>query len=143
MREQVTAAGTLKRSAATMALLMAVVALLALAFAGPLSAKPGSPPKAKKFTCVATVTSVDVDGSTITATVVRGTRAIRASIGSDVDFVVRRSTRIIRTGPTAITLADVAVGDTVRIRSRVTKTGVFRAALVVDRGPTPIQPTSP
>jgi len=145
MRERVTAARRFRRPAMTITLLMAVVALVTLAVAGPLAAKRGVTPKAKGFTCLATVKSVDVDGRTITATVIRGNRAIRASVGSDVVFAVRTSARIIKTGPTgptAITLADLTFGDRVFIRGKVSATGVFKAALVVDRTP-PVKSARP
>lgn len=137
MRQRIIGTGKLRRPIATMALFVAVAAVLALAVAGPLAARPGTMPRAKAFTCVAKVTSVDIAGRTITATVIRSNRAMRASVGHDVVFKVRRFARIIETGPTAITLADLGVGDKLLIRGRVSATGAFRAALVVCRGTTP------
>lgn len=143
MRGRVTTARMLRRPAVTIGLLVAVVELLALAVAGPLAAGPGATPKAKAFTCVAKVVSVDVDGRTITAKVIKSNRATRAFVGSEVVFVVRPSAKIIKTGPTAITLADLAVDDRLLIRGRISPSGAFKAALVIDRGAKPIKPTTP
>lgn len=133
----------LRRPVATIALLVAMAALVTLAVAGPLAAKPGAKVKTRGFTCVATVASVDVDGRTITAKLIKSNRAMKASIGSVIDFEVLASAKIIKTGPTRIALADVVAGDRVLIRGRISATGAFKAVLVIDRGTRPVSPVTP
>lgn len=146
MRERVRAAGRVRRPAARIALLATAVALLALTVAGPAVAQSAASPKAKArpFLCLATVTSVDVTAETLTAKVVKGNRAMKPSIGQDVTFAVGDSAVIVRIskeGATTITLGDLVAGDRVLITGRVDRTNpdapVFKAWLILDRGPVP------
>lgn len=146
MRKRFKAAGKVRRPAARIALLAAAVALLALAVAGPVVAKPAAPPKAKArpFMCQAIVTSVDTTGTALTATVVKGNRVMKHSIGQDVAFAVGEATVIVRIskeGATVIGLGDLVVGDRVLINGRIERAGsappVYKARLIRDRGPAP------
>ena len=148
MNTRVRAAGRVRRPAARIALLAAAVALLALMVAGPVVARAAAPPKAKArpFTARATVTSVDVSARTLTAKVIRGDRPMKTSIGKDVTFAVGDAAVIVRIGEegaTTIGLGDLVAGDRVLVKGRVDRTDpaapVFRARLIIDRGPAPLE----
>jgi len=148
LRRRVRAAGGIRRPAARIALLTAAMALLALVVAAPVVAQAAAPPKAKArhFMARATVTSVNVAAKTLTATVVKGNRTMKPSIGKDVAFAVGDATVIVRIGEdgaTTIALGALVAGDRVLITGRVDRTNpdapLFNAWLIIDRGPAPLK----
>jgi hypothetical protein len=145
-REPTRAARVARRHIARVALVAAAVSLLALMVAGPAVARPAAPTKAKAqpFMAKATVTTVDIAGGALTAKVVKANRAMKASIGKDVAFAVGASAVIVKIskkGATIIGIGDLIAGDRVLISGRIVGTDptklVFRARLIVDRGPAP------
>jgi hypothetical protein len=145
MRTRVRAAGKIRRPAARIALLAAAVALLCLMVAGPVVAQAAAPKvKARPFSAKATVTSVDVTAKTLTANVVKGNRAMKASIGKDLVFTLSDAAVLVKVskdGATTIALGDLVAGDRVLIHGRVDLTDpaapVFKVWLIIDRGPAP------
>ena len=149
LREPVRAPGRVRRPpAARIALLAAAVALLAFTVAGPAMARAAAPPtaKARPFMAQATVTAVDVSAKTLTAKVLKGNRQMKTSIGKDVTFAVGDSAVIVKIGEqgaTTISLGALVAGDRVLVAGRVDRTNpampVFKAWLVIDRGPAPLK----
>ena len=144
LRRRIRAADRVRRPAARAALLTAAVALLALMVAAPVLAKAAAPPKAKArhFTAQATVTAVNVAAKTLTATVVKGNRPMKPSIGKDVTFAVGDATVLVKVGKdgaTTIALGGLVAGDRVLVTGRVDRTNpdapLFNAWLIIDRGP--------
>ena len=147
-RRRVRAAGRVRRPAARSALLAAAVALLALTVAAPVMAQAAAPTKAKArhFMAQATVTSVDVAAMTLTANVVKGNRPLKPSIGKDATFTVGDCAVIVKIGEDDVTeldLGDLVAGDRVLVTGRVDRTNpdapVFKAWLIIDRGPKPLK----
>ena len=143
MRERSRTASSVRRPVARLALMGAAVALLALMVAGPVMAKPAAP-KAKVRPFVALTTVVGTTADTVTATVVKGNRAMKASIGKDVVFTLADNAVIVKVtkdGATRIGLGDLAAGDRVAIHGRVllkeSTAPVFKAWLLIDRGVKP------
>jgi hypothetical protein len=145
MRKRVTAAEKIRRPVAKLALVAAAVALLCLMVAGPVVAQSAAPKvKARPFMAQTIVTSVDATAKTITATVVKGNRAMKASLGTDVVFTLSDAAVLVKVskdGATTIGLGDLVAGDRVMIHGRIDLTNlaapVFKAWLIIDRGPKP------
>jgi hypothetical protein len=100
--------------------------------------------KARPFMAQTTVKSFDVVANTVTATVVKGSRAMKPSVGTDVVFTLGDGAVIVKVtedGATTIGLGDLVAGDRLMIHGRVVLTDpaapVFKAWLLIDRGPKP------
>ena len=137
----------IRRPLATVLVLAAAAALLALSVAGPATARdPGAKAKARPFACFAVVSAVNAQGGTFTATVSKGNRAVKDYVGKDVAFTVAANAVIVKLGggdPATVALSAIAVGDRVHLLGRVdlSRPGApgFTAHLVVDRGPKPLK----
>jgi len=137
----------IRRPLATVLVLAAAAALLALSVAGPATARdPGAKAKARPFACFAVVTAVNAQGGTVTATVKKGNRAVKNCVGKDVTFAVAANAVIVKLGdgdPATVSLSAVAVGDRVHLLGKVDLTTpgapVFTAHLVLDAGPKPLK----
>ena len=137
-----------RRPLATTLVLAAAAVLLALAIAGPAAAASptAAKVKARPFTCSAVVTAVNAQGSTITATVTKGSRALKDYRGKQVTFAVHADAVILKIGdgdPAPVALSAVVAGDRVHLGGRVDLTNAdapaFTARLVIDRGPEPLK----
>jgi hypothetical protein len=138
----------IRRPLASALVLVAAATLLVLSIAGPAAATHPTGPKvkARPFTCFAVVTAVNAQGSTITATVKKGNRALKDFRGKTVAFTVHTEAIILKVGggdPAQIALSAIAPGDRVHLIGRADLTNasapVFTARLVIDRGPQPLK----
>ena len=142
MRKHTRATGRVRRPAARIVLMGAAVALLALMVAGPVMAKPATP-KAKVRPFVAQTTFISATADTVLATVVKGNRAMKPSIGKDVTFTLADKVVIVKVtkdGSTLVGVGDLVAGDRVMIHGRVLLADpapVFKAWLLIDRGVRP------
>lgn len=128
-----------RRSLVGAVLTTVMVALLALAVAGPaLAHPPVARAKARPFACQATVTAVDTSAATFAATVTRAARPMKRCVGAEVTFAVTERTVLVKAGSkpaVRITLADLHPGDRVLILGRVDRSDpnapTFTVRLVV------------
>ena len=106
-------------------LIMALVAVAALVVAAPASAWPVSLPwwePVDHFTCVGKIQAVDTAAGTATVRVHLASRAVADSIGEDLLVTVASDAKIFKAAGavyTPIALADLVVGEKLRVEGRV------------------------
>lgn len=106
----------MKKALIAAAIMVAALALCAPAFAWPVALPWWQP--THSFTCVGKVTAVDTTSSTVTVRVHLASRGVADYLGEDLTISVAQDAKIFKANGadlTAITLADVVVGEKLRV----------------------------